>query len=270
MRWRSESKIKDRSTTWYITDGKVNNWTTNYNYLPDIKIDTTGTSVEINGLVAGESAYCYVTSYDEDDFFNDFDSIDLSTLPGQMKVPYVHMAVYSSSLDYYTRKPTKVNSYTLRCYVQQQSLADGYQIRVLNSKGKKVTDRIVGSSTLSTGFYGLTGTQYFVKMRAFRTINGKKVYGGWSPLTSALVQPTCQARRNGKNIEIRWNKIDGATEYDIYMIGKTKGTFTKVKTVKKGKTSAIIKKLKGNRFKSGKSYYYFVIAKRKLKSGSYD
>ena len=85
---------------------------------------------------------------------------------------------------------------------------------------------------------------------------------------------SCPADLSGakkrKNIEIRWNKIDGATEYDIYMIGKTKGTFTKVKTVKKGKTSAIIKKLKGNRFKSGKSYYYFVIAKRKLKSGSYD
>ena len=57
----------------------------------------------------------------------------------------------------------------------------GYQISKSATKGKT---KIVSTYTTTTGKYkyisATKGKTYYYKVRAFKTVNGKKVYGPWS------------------------------------------------------------------------------------------
>ncbi|MDE6624868.1 MAG: fibronectin type III domain-containing protein [Lachnospiraceae bacterium] len=75
-------------------------------------------------------------------------------------------------------------SKTIKVSWKKDSQADGYQIQYAeNSKfttGKKsvtITKRLTGSKAIS---HLRKGRKYYVRIRAYKKIDGKKCYGSWS------------------------------------------------------------------------------------------
>lgn len=71
---------------------------------------------------------------------------------------------------------------------KKKSGASGYQIYWATDKNfKKVVSKTIvkyGKTTSYTGKNFTKGKKYYVKVRAYKTINGKKVYGSWSTVKS--------------------------------------------------------------------------------------
>jgi hypothetical protein len=141
---------------------------------------------------------------------------------------------------------------------------------VTGNDAEKVTTEEAAASVMNVH----NNTNYNIKVRAYSTINGQKVYGKWSDKAYLFAQPlvTKYEVKDGK-MKLEWKKIKDATSYDIYVsTSKTKG-YWKVKHVncpkKKGKiknkNKATVKLYKGKKFKSGKKYYVTVVANRKIK-----
>lgn len=77
----------------------------------------------------------------------------------------------------------KVTSKSVKCTWKKQSGVKGYHIRVATNSGftKNVKNVYVTSSSVSKTISGLTkGKKYYVKVRAYNTVSGNKVYGQYS------------------------------------------------------------------------------------------
>lgn len=74
----------------------------------------------------------------------------------------------------------------------ERSAVSGYEIKYSDSKNfafhsKSVT--VTGASRRSKTLEGLQGgRKYYVKIRAYKNVNGKKLYGDWSDVYSAAVK----------------------------------------------------------------------------------
>ena len=133
--------------------------------------------------------------------------------------------------------------------------SSGYsQIRTLSSGARSYTD---------TGLK--TGTTYYYRVRAYKTVNGTRHLGAYSSVVSA--KPTLakakkvKAKRAGKRkIRVSWKRVTGANGYKVYRSTKKNKGFKAVKTVKSGKTT----KYTTGKLKKGKRYYFKVRAYRKV------
>ena len=120
-------------------------------------------------------------------------------------------------------------------------------------------------ATLNLNFTdtGLTaGTNQYYRVRAYRKVNGANV---WGALSTSVVSkpipatPTITAKNAGsRKIRISWNKISGASGYEIYRSTSKSGTYSKVKTVTSGSTI----RFTNSNLTKGKTYYYKVRAYR--------
>lgn len=155
--------------------------------------------------------------------------------------------------------------------------ADGYQYEVRKTTGKKVYDK---KTTTSTGAYFSPypqGTFIKARVRAYVTVNGKKVYGAWSDYTYSGISKsaTVKRSRNGKKIYLNWKKVSGASEYRIYISTSSNKGFKKVATVSSKKAAKYtITKCNKKNLKKGKTYYVQIryvtkVGKKKVVSTAY-
>ncbi|MBE5881852.1 MAG: BspA family leucine-rich repeat surface protein [Lachnospiraceae bacterium] len=145
--------------------------------------------------------------------------------------------------------------------------ATKYEIELTNNKGKKVKTVKVNCANkdyVEKTIKNLTGTIYGVRIRA---VDGD-VYGPWSTKRYVIRQPRAQARTTKGYVQIKWEKISGATGYDIYMSTKKNSGFKKVASAGKNTTLKTIKKFNKKKLKT-KTYYYYVVAKKKVGSKTY-
>ena len=70
-------------------------------------------------------------------------------------------------------------------------------------------------------------------------------------------------------MKINWGKIKGASGYTVYVSTKRNSGYKKVASVKGSKSSVTVKKLKGKKFKSSKTYYVYIVAKKKAGGVTY-
>ena len=136
--------------------------------------------------------------------------------------------------------------------------ASGY--RVYLYKGKKLV-KSVDTTKLSATFKKLSkGTQYKIVVKAYKTIDGKKVLSLVSTelLTATkLSAPTSvKVKSVKKKATVSWKKVKGADSYTVYYSTKKNGGFKKLTVTK---NSATVKKLS-----SGKTYYFKVVANDKV------
>lgn len=136
--------------------------------------------------------------------------------------------------------------------------ASGY--RVYLYKGKKLV-KSVDTTKLSVTFKKLSkGTQYKIVVKAYRTIDGKKVLSLVSTelltATKLSAPGSVKVKTAKKQATVSWKKVKGADSYTVYYSTKKNGSFKKMTVTK---TSATVKKLS-----SGKNYYFKVVANDKV------
>ena len=139
--------------------------------------------------------------------------------------------------------------------------SSGYQIQYSTSKNfakaKTKTIKIVGAGKRAATIKKLVSNKtYYVRVRAYKTVNKKNIYGVWSNSKKNVVNKklTLSSLKAGKkSATINWKTITGSTGYQIQYSTSKNFAKTKTKTIKiagAGKHSATIKKLV-----SKKTYY---------------
>lgn len=132
--------------------------------------------------------------------------------------------------------------------------ASGYRVYIY--KGKKLV-KSVDTTKLTLTFKKLSkGTEYKIVVKAYKTIDGKKVLSLVSKelLTATkLSAPTSvKVKAGNKKATVSWTKVKSANSYTVYYSTKKNSGFKKLTVIK---NSADIKKLS-----SGKTYYFKVAA----------
>ena len=143
--------------------------------------------------------------------------------------------------------------------------ADSYEYILCNEKGKKLASESTYGTSFSYGKKVSNNMIYNVKVRAVSKICGQTYYSSWSNPCYCFTQPRVKSVKasNGK-LTIKWQKITGATGYDVHVSTKPKSGYKKVKSVGKSKSSVTVKKFKGKKIKANKKYYVYVVSKKKV------
>ena len=135
-------------------------------------------------------------------------------------------------------KNVKANSYSAKGHSfswDKVKNASGYQIYALGSKGKyeklAETKDLVFSNTLSSG------TIKTYKIRAFRNVSGKKVYGAFtSPFTFASkpseVTGLKISSKTKNSLTLKWNGVKNASSYAVYNLSGGKYSLVAKTTAK--------------------------------------
>ena len=168
-------------------------------------------------------------------------------------------------------KVANVNETKLKLTWGEISGASGYVIQRSTKKtsGFKTVKTITKGVTVSYTDTKLTlGKTYYYRIRAYRTVSGKRVYSSYSSTKSLQVKlkkPTLNQPKlvssNSNKVKMSWSKVNKAQGYIIYRATSQNGKYSKYKTVKGGsKTSTTFNQT------VGPSYYYKIRAYRKVGS----
>ncbi|MBE5881853.1 MAG: fibronectin type III domain-containing protein [Lachnospiraceae bacterium] len=270
---QTDSKVNSASISWErgldeayyeLEIGKISHYWSGNTYHTDtdwVTVGTTyGTSYTFTGLLGGESYSFMLTSYDADGNWVSYSTFSgMYTLPGKVEL-YRHQFKWG----YAVNKQTQY--YNLYLGFIEEASAEGYEVKLMNYKGKKIKTKKIkstGAMFYYPEFTKLKEDMYCIQVRAYTTYKGKKVYGKWSNKAYVLQAPKCKARYKSKKVQIAWDKIKGASGYDIYMCTKKNGTYKKVASVSSKKSSVYVKKYGSSKIKKNKTYYYYVVAKKK-------
>lgn len=153
---------------------------------------------------------------------------------------------------------------------QSMSGVDGYQVELKNSRGKivkKLNHKSYYNSSAS--FSKMKDEIYTVHVRAYTKFNGKTYYTKWATIY-CFNQPRIKSVKvSSKKLKVTWGKVGGATGYDVYVSTKKTSGYKKVKSVGKNTTKATISKFSGKKFSAKKTYYVYVITKKKIGKKTY-
>ena len=140
--------------------------------------------------------------------------------------------------------------------------ANGYQVyRKVNSGKWKAVKNVTGTSYKDKNVKA--GYKYSYTVKAYKTVNGKKVYSGYNKKgLSGKLNTIVSLSAKNKTVSVSWKKTTDATGYYIYRSGSKNGKFSKIKTITSGKTL----KYTDKKVKTGNTYYYKVIPFKKINS----
>lgn len=145
------------------------------------------------------------------------------------------------------------------------SKASGYQVYRSTSKdGKYASIKTIksGSTVSYTDAKLTTGKTYYYKVRAYKTVNGSKTYSSYSKIVSAkpkLITPSATLSSKNKKVYVKWNKVSGASGYQVYRATSKNGKYSLAKAVNSSTTSYTNTSVSKN-----KGYYYKVRAYKKV------
>lgn len=222
----------------------------------NVKTLTSGSTVsyENGALTTGKAYYYKVRAYrtvDGKKVYSSFSSI-VNTKPA--------IAAVTSA------KATSAGYNKNKISWSKTSGASGYEVYRATSKSGEYGNikTITSGSTSNYENSGLTaGKTYFYKVRAYRTVSGKKVFGAYSGIVSSaptLAKPSkiTVTKASSTSIKASWSKVSEASGYELYRAISKSGTYTKVKT----QTRASAVSYTNSGLKKGKTYYYKVRAYR--------
>lgn len=158
---------------------------------------------------------------------------------------------------------TYANGYdSIKIVTSKMTSATGYDIYRATSKNGVYTKlktptklTYIDKSKVTSKYNVNSGWTYYYKVIAYRTVNGKKVYSPTTIVTGKTIPATTKvslSKYNNKTIKVKWNKVAGASGYEIYRALSTKGKYTKIKTITKGST---ISYNDGKRMRKRRYYY---------------
>ena len=133
---------------------------------------------------------------------------------------------------------TRASDTSLKITWPKVAGASGYEIARSTSKTGtyKVVKTITKGSTVSYTDKVTNGTLYYYKLRVYKTIMGKKVFGAFeSDIVEAIAfkTPTITVKSTSiSSLEISFKNIPGdVTKYEVYKSDSEKGTYTSFTTV---------------------------------------
>ena len=143
--------------------------------------------------------------------------------------------------------------------------ASGYVVYRYSSLLKQFVRLAATSSTSYTNTLLMTGNTYSYKARAYKTVNGNNLYGGYSPAVSAQPVPSIPANLKAALVtatstKLTWSSVSGASGYVLYRFNSTSKAFDNIKS-----TSSTNYTNTG--LTSGKTYFYVIKAYRWIISG---
>ena len=206
------------------------------------------TSYTNTALTTGKTYYYKVRAYkivDGEKLYGDFSEIVSSKPQLSSTTAKVSSASYNSN---------KVTWNSV-------SGASGYEVYRATSNGGTYSLRTTRSTTSYTNTELTTGKTYYYKVRPYRLVDGKKVYGDFSVVVSSspkLTTPSVTLSAGYKKATVKWNKISGASGYEIYRSSSKSGTYSRVKSVTSGSTTSYT----NSGLTSRKGYYYKIKAYR--------
>lgn len=142
---------------------------------------------------------------------------------------------------------------------------DGYKVyRSAKKSGKYSLVRTAADpDTVSYINTGRTcGKTYYYKIRGYKKIGGKTVYTKYSDIKSACARPSrvkinqvCLPK--DEQVKVAWNKVSGATGYQVFRKRTDQSTWKRFKTVS-GKAASVIDPLRQKVYVKGNSgaFYY--------------
>ncbi len=136
--------------------------------------------------------------------------------------------------------------------------ATGYAVYRATSKTGTYNYLKSTTSTSLTDTSRTTGTTYYYKVRAYKTVGEMKYLSGYSAIVSAKAVPAVPAsfttaKASTTSVKTTWKAVTGATGYEVWMATSSGGTYSKLITTTK--TTYTKTKLTKN-----KTYYFKVRA----------
>jgi len=157
-------------------------------------------------------------------------------------------------------KTQTTSSITLK-WNKPSGTVTGYEVYMATSKNgkyKKVATITKSKTTTYKKTKLSAGKTYYFKVKAYKTISGKKKYGSYSSVlttTTKTKTPSISKVTAGKKkATVKWKKVTGATGYEVYMATSKKGKYTKIGTTTKNSKVSYTK----TKLKSKKKYYFKV------------
>ena len=142
--------------------------------------------------------------------------------------------------------------------------ATGYKIYRSTSPNGTYTRLLNTRRTSFTDTKRRTGTNYYYRIRAYKTSGSTTIHSGYSNTVRVRVIPATPSIKkirlanNKKNLLLTWNAVNGATGYSIYRSTSKNGTYRRIKIITSGRTLSYLTNLP----KNGSAYYYKVQAYR--------
>lgn len=137
----------------------------------------------------------------------------------------------------------------------------GYEVyrSTKEASGFKKVATITKSKTVTYKNKGLkANTKYYYKIRAYKIVSGKKIYGKYSEVITTKTAPKAPkitlSNKDYDSLNINVKKSSGTSEYIIYRSNSKKGTYVEVGKLEAAGT------YKDTELVSGKTYYYKVKA----------
>lgn len=139
---------------------------------------------------------------------------------------------------------------------EEQTAADGYEVQFFDDKNKMLEHKDTAVSRVS--FSNIKDKVYTVKVRSYVTYNNYKYYSKWASIKCLNQARIKSANVKNNKLVLKWGKVGGATGYQVFVSTKKKSGYKKVATVNSKKSSCTIKKFRGKKFSSKKTYYVYV------------
>lgn len=161
-------------------------------------------------------------------------------------------------------KFSKYTSSSVTISWTKNSVVTGYEI--YNAKNRRAL-RVKKSSTTNGTVKKLkAGTAATFRVRAYVNKDGQYYYGPFTSIKTATAPSSTKisslASKKKKQVVLKWKKVKGATQYEVYRATSKKGKYKKIGTTKK--TTYTDKKATG-----GKRYYYKIRVCKKISNKNY-
>jgi hypothetical protein len=111
-----------------------------------------------------------------------------------------------------------------------------------------------------------------MRVRAFYTFNGQRIYGPWSNMEFITPSPTkltCKNVSVGNDLKMKvsWPIIYGSNGYNVFITTNPNGkwSWNQSTAVKANALSAVITKYQGAKLKKNTRYYVRIVTRRKFK-----
>jgi len=211
--------------------------------------DITSNSYTHTNLTSGQTysykVRCYVLINDEK-YYGDFTEVMPLTLPVPKPANLSAKVASASSIKLSWKETEGVEGY--RVYVSTKE-SSGYTA-LGNTKNTSYTCKSLKA-----------GTTYYFKVRSHNTVSGEKKYSGYTAakklkLTVPAPGSFKITNSSATSVKLSWNKVSGASGYQIYRATSKNGTYKKIKTITSGSSTSCTNKS----LKNGKTYYYKIRA----------